>query len=92
MHVERPKYAFVRCVAGGFGASRSDGVLRAAHGGGVALWCGHRAKISGRIGARYRVSRTVIDSGGSVMRLATDEAGVLPTTILELSAFWFPAL
>jgi hypothetical protein len=41
---------------------------------------------------RYRVSRIVIDSAGSVMPPATDPADVVPVTMLEFVAFWFPAL
>jgi hypothetical protein len=32
------------------------------------------------------------DSGGRLMPLATEDAVVVPWTMFELAAFWFPAL
>jgi hypothetical protein len=62
----------------------------------AADWAGRSVGVgwSGKPGLdeRYRVWRIVIDSGGSVMPFATDEACVVPVTILEFVAFWLPAL
>jgi hypothetical protein len=41
---------------------------------------------------RYRVSRIVIDSAGSVIPPAADRADVVPVMMLEFVAFWFPTL
>jgi hypothetical protein len=51
-----------------------------------------RAAGAPRTPCRYRVSRIVIDSAGSVMPPATDEAVVVPVMMLESAGFWLPAL
>ena len=40
----------------------------------------------------YLASRMTIDSGGRVMPWASDEALAVPWTMVELVAFWLPAL
>jgi hypothetical protein len=40
----------------------------------------------------YRDSRMTIDSGGRVMPWATEDAFIVPRTMLELVAFWLAAL
>jgi hypothetical protein len=55
------------------------------------LACRDRS-LTGQWCGRYRVSRIVIDSAGSVMPCAKDAADAVPVTMLELAAFWLPAL
>ena len=43
-------------------------------------------------GCGYFVWRIVIDSAGNVMVPATADAVVVPVTMFEFVAFWFPAL